>query len=139
MKPLRSLILLLSPTILVLAGCTPPTESGDSVEATEKEGDVVQIPDMTDPRLIEDEYAAHLLKKGQELAQRELGRMAAAELTYRNKAEFHQLPHGDLFADGQGTFVKLYRNFTGYEIEDIYRSESFLYPIAYQIRFSFDM
>ncbi len=130
---------------LVLAlfmGCTPPNstqtnQTSDDVSAAST--DVVHLPNLTDPRVIEEAYSAHLLKKAKELAERELGRMAAAELTYRNKATFNQIPSGSLFAEGQGTYIKLYRNFTGYEIEDIYRSESFLYPVAYQVRFNFDM
>ena len=34
-----------------------------------------------------------------------------------------------------GVYIKLYRNFTGYEVVDIYRSDSLIRPIAYAIRF----
>lgn len=88
-----------------------------------------------------EEYAARLEQKARELAELELARMAAAEMIYRNKAVF-QKSQVDLtggFVAESGAYVKIYRNFKGYHIEDIYQSGSLKYPIAYEIHYDYDV
>lgn len=114
-----------------LVGCTDP---GDP-----SKGGMQRLDASLEPTQAEREaYTARLMEKGRALAERELARMAAAELTYRNQTEFHALP-SVLAESASGSYVKMYRNFTAYEIEDIYRSESYLFPVAYQVRFDYDL
>ena len=79
-------------------------------------------------------YAALLMRKARELAESELGRMSAAELTYRNTVSFQELT-GAQFVGGTGNYMKAYRSFDEYIIRDIYRSESYVFPVTVEIEF----
>lgn len=76
-----------------------------------------------------------LEQRAVELASRDLERLNAAEMVYRNRVFAHQLVTGDrvLFAH-----VKLYRHFTGYSVVDIRSSDSLRHPYAVDVEFSFD-
>ena len=118
--------------VVALAGCSvaPTTgeESGPSVVAF---GYAIQpLPD--------EGFVAMLRAKAETLAKGELGRMAAVELTYRGKTEAHAMSDEFLGID-RTTLVKMYRNFTESRVSDIYRSESFLNPVAVEIHFDFEM
>lgn len=130
---------LLVAVLLVSAGCSSPesqvADAHAAAESAERAFDDDDVIRLWSPEV---EYTEHLMSKGHELAKRELGRMAAAEMMYRNKVELQEIDSG-LYAPGTGVYLKIYRNFTGYEIEDIYRSESYLYPVAYQIRYTYDL
>lgn len=79
-----------------------------------------------------------LLARAEELAQSEISRLAAEALVYRSNAELHEtvLP---MIGSKVGVYVKMYREYTGYEVVDIVRSDSVLYPIEIAIRFDFDV
>ncbi|MCH7959445.1 MAG: hypothetical protein IID08_04915 [Candidatus Hydrogenedentes bacterium] len=79
-----------------------------------------------------------LLARAEELAQSEIARLAAEALVYRSNAELHEtiLP---VIGSKVGVYVKMYREFTGYEVVDIVRSNSILYPVEIAIRFDFDV
>ena len=79
-----------------------------------------------------------LLARAEKLAQSEIARLAAEALVYRSNAELHEtrLP---VIGSKVGVYVKMYREFTGYEVVDIVRSNSVLYPVEIAIRFDFDV
>ena len=132
---------------ILALGCGAPSEELAAVAdaASEAAVEVVSFEsrDSSDTDIVEYggaeiAYVAHLTERARALGRRELGRMAAAELIYRNSTEFHELM-GVVFLPGSGVHLKMYRNFTDFSIEDIYRSESYLYPVAFEIRFSYDL
>lgn len=84
-----------------------------------------------DPVLVD-----QLKAKAKALAERELGRMAATEMLYRNVVE-SQTPAYDQLPSSLGAWVKIYRNFEGYEVKDIIRSDSYLSPIEYEIEYRY--
>ena len=79
-----------------------------------------------------------LLERAEELAQSEIARLAAEALVYRSLATLHEtrLP---VIGSKVGVYLKIYREFTGYEVVDLVRSNSVLYPIDIVIRFDFDV
>jgi len=107
-------------------GCTPSgsVDSSDSLKTPTYMSNTNEFNDL-------------LLGKAHKLAERELGRIMAAELLYRNVPEFFAPMH-----IGRQTtiplWVKQYRHFQSYEIQDIYRSDSYLYPIVYEIHYIYD-
>lgn len=76
--------------------------------------------------------------RADELAQSEIARLAAEALLHRSRATLHEtrLP---VIGSKVGVYLKIYREFTGYEVVDIVRSNSVLYPIEMVIRFDFDV
>lgn len=83
------------------------------------------------------DFSKMLYEKAQQLAQAEITKFNAIEKTYVNTVEFHE--HGwHPVNPGGGVYIKSYRNFTHYRIDDIYRSESFLYPITIEISYKYD-
>ena len=79
-----------------------------------------------------------LLEKAEQLAQREIARMSAAELLYRNTATAHRIINGDLGVN-VGVHTKIYRAFHDYRITDIVRSDSYLNPVTYEITYVYDI
>ena len=96
--------------------------------------------DTPDPAHVPASYTKHLIDQATKLGEREIARMSAAELIYRNQSFLNESAiKGDVLAPGFGMYLKIYRSFTGFKIKDIYRSESFLYPVAYDIEYDFDL
>lgn len=83
-------------------------------------------------------YRDMLLEKANALAESEMARLAATELVYRNQVETQEfvLP---VVGSRTGTVIKMYREFTGYEVIDVVRSDSLLCPIEIAVRYDFDM
>ncbi|MBN2310939.1 MAG: hypothetical protein JXR94_18335 [Candidatus Hydrogenedentes bacterium] len=78
-------------------------------------------------------FVEQLREKAQQLAESELERLNAIEQQYKNEIEFHH--HHSL---GTQAFTKTYREFIHAEVVDIYRSESYLFPITYEITFTYE-
>lgn len=114
----------LTSCLLLIIGCNVPTSETSTSEKPSENSQQV--------------YVDSLIEKGNALGARELSRMAAAELAYRNQPLFFAAP-SQISSSQTGSFTKMYRNFTSHSIEDIYRSESYLFPVAYQIRFDYDL
>lgn len=121
------------------AGCSmpaPETTGAADPGAAEKSSVAREAP--ASPALTKPDatYVELLMRKAKELAERELGRMSAAELTYRNTVSFQELV-GTMFTPGTGNYMKMYRSFNDFSIRDIYRSESFVFPVAVEIQFEY--
>ena len=128
---------------VVAAGCSMPAP--ETVEVTDANAPIeppltheAPVKLASDPVLNRPgaSYTDMLIRKAQELAEKELGRMSAAELTYRNTVSFQELV-GPMFTPGTGNYMKMYRSFNEFTIKDIYRSESFVYPVAVEIEFKY--
>lgn len=104
----------------LLFGCTDSMSSGSS------------------SRVLSASRIAKLTETASRLAESEMARMSAAEMIYRNKVQYNEtiLP---VLQTKTGAYLKIYRNFTGYEVEDIVLSDSVLYPITYEIRYDYDV
>jgi hypothetical protein len=83
--------------------------------------------------------AAALMARATALAEDELVRLNAAEMVYRNKVYVHTYTMEAFASNPARQYMKLYREFTGYEIEDIERTPSLLKPVKFLIRFDFDL
>ncbi|PCJ56197.1 MAG: hypothetical protein COA73_12620 [Candidatus Hydrogenedentota bacterium] len=83
------------------------------------------------------DFREMLLGKANDLAERELARIMAAELLYRNVPEYFE-PYHIGRQQIIPVWVKQYRHFQSYEIADIYRSDSYLYPMVYEIHYIYD-
>ena len=84
------------------------------------------------------EYGEALMQRALLLAEEEFARFAATELVYRNQTETQEtiLP---IIGSRVGATIKMYREFTGYEIVDILRTNSMLYPIEIVVRYDYDV
>ncbi len=84
------------------------------------------------------EYADYLEQKAWNLAENEMARLSAIELTFRDKLYYHGL---EVPATGisHGAYAKMYRQFTGYELVDITYSDSLFHPILFTIEFKYDI
>jgi hypothetical protein len=83
------------------------------------------------------EFRVAMLHKAETLAEEEMARLAAIELLYKNISEM-QMEIIPAELRRVGGWVKSYRKYTGYEINDIYRSDSYLNPIVFEIAYQFD-
>lgn len=83
-------------------------------------------------------YIEMLRAKAAALAESELARMAAVELIYRSRVQLHE-SEDPIFLNKFGVYMKLYRNFKGYRLIDIVRSESLMFPIIIEIQYDFDL
>ncbi len=81
-------------------------------------------------------FVAGLKDRAHEVARAEIRRLAEAERQYRDEVTRHQFvgPMGNV----AGGYLKMYREFTGYTVVDIRRSESYLYPTVFEIDLAFD-
>lgn len=84
------------------------------------------------------QYAKRMRVKARDLALEELARMSAADLVYRNQSELHTR-ESLMMNTRTGVYVKLYRDFKAYSIIDIYRSDSIMAPISFEIRYTYDI
>ncbi len=124
-KPLGALAALFPALLLALLfGCTDSMRSGSSSQG------------------LSASRVAKLTEKAHQLAESEMARMSAAEMIYRNKVQVNEtsIPAMILGESLKTTvYLKIYRNFTGYEVEDIVFSDSVLYPVTYEIRYEYDV
>jgi len=81
-------------------------------------------------------FVARLKEEALALAESEIAKFNAADQLYKDKLEFHEI-RGHPFMSNAGIYTKMYRDFYNYELVDIYRSESFLWPITYEIRYDY--
>lgn len=84
------------------------------------------------------EYARHLQAKAGKLAEAEISRLSAAEMIYRNEAKLYTT-HVPITMELTGGWTKLYREYTNYDVFDVYRSESLIYPVTIELRFEYDL
>jgi hypothetical protein len=96
-------------------------------------GCVQQPEDAYDPAL-----TAELTTKARALAENELRRLSEAEAAYRDMSRLHR--HGqNPFMPDLGVYAKTYREYTGYELADIRRTDSLLRPYEYVVTYEFDV
>lgn len=112
-----------------LIGC------GESMRDTTPEIVDASTQDTTQSTL--GDFRVTMLEQAESLAAEELARLSAIELLYKN---IPQLQMATIPVEERriGGWVKSYRKYTGYEINDIYRSDSYLYPIIFEISYQFD-
>ncbi len=112
-------------SILAL-GCSQTNLSGSSSSP----------PAAPSPAIRSKAFVDMLKEKAADLAEADLTRFNVADAAYKAKVQLHtqDLPMGET-----GIYIKMYRHFTGYEVRDIYRSDSLIYPIAYAIRFYYEI
>jgi len=100
------------------------------LEVETEKADESMLSSMNDFRLT-------MIDKAETLAHEELSRLAAVELLYKNISQLQteKIPVEERQVGG---WVKSYRKYTGYEINDIYRSDSYLHPVVFEISYQFD-
>jgi len=84
------------------------------------------------PRLI-----AQLEEQAHELAHRQHEYFEAYEEEHRDEVRFHEI-RGHPFREGEGVYTKDYREFIGYTIDDILRSESYRTPVEMVITYYYE-
>jgi hypothetical protein len=109
-----------------ISGCTP-SQSGNTASRADASAGGVGV----------EAFREMLRSKAEDIAERDLARMMAAELLYRNVAEYFEPIHRGRQMSVP-LWVKQYRHYRSYEIADIYRSDSYLYPIVYEIHYLYD-
>lgn len=109
--------------LLPLAACQQPKMVETAAEIFEVSGEEI------------DEVAL-LKERARGLAESELARLSAIEMLYRNQAYYYEYTMPGMTT---GAYAKLYRQFTGYEIVDIERSDSLLRPLTFTVSYRFDL
>ena len=94
--------------------------------AVPKAADSIEIPGKA--------YVEMLKEKACALAEAEIVKFNEIEQQYRDEVEFHEF----MTVAPTRLFQKSYREFRDYELTDIYRSDSYLTPVVYEIKYSFD-
>ena len=84
------------------------------------------------PRLV-----AQLEERAHDLAHRQHEYFKAYEDEHRDEVRFHEIT-GQPFRDGEGVYAKDYRDFIGYTIDDILRSESYRTPVEMVITYYYE-
>lgn len=82
--------------------------------------------------------AEYLRDRAVQLAEAELAKMNAIELTYRNKPAVHTISNPAFFEEIV-VYAKVYRNYTHYRIADIAHAESVLHPLSIDIEYDFEI
>ncbi len=85
---------------------------------------------------ITDAFVAELQSMAARLAEREMVAMQVAELAYKGEVATYPFAH-PIYAEATHN-MKWYRQYTGYSLVDIYRSDSLLEPIIIEIEYTFD-
>ncbi len=106
-----------------LAGCAP--KPAPDTKAT-RQPTLDPIPD-----------AGTLMGWAKKLGARELEKLAAAEMLYRNHTYQHLLNTGDL--DPVVHYGKYFREFRSFDVENIELTGSVIHPVKYTIRYDFDL
>jgi hypothetical protein len=100
----------------------------------------VEFPVESEPYvapIVGPERVAEFMEKAHALAEEELAKFNEIERTYMGASRLYRIPHPALIQ--MGVYVKLYREFTSCEVEDILLTRSLRYPIAYRIRFDYEI
>jgi hypothetical protein len=84
------------------------------------------------------EFALQLKEKALELAQSEMKKFMAVELTYKDQVTFNAHVLHPTNPTG-GVYYKGYRQFTGCRVNDIRRNDSLLHPITVEIVYEYDL
>lgn len=105
-------------TIGALAGCDRQGEE--------------YLEGLPHPRLI-----AELEERAHDLAHRQHEYFESYEEEHRNEVRFHEIK-GQPFREGEGVYAKDYREFIGYSIDDILRSESYRTPVEMVITYYYE-
>lgn len=132
---LRATVALILISVL-LGGCLRSgSGQGNAGAESQRSGEAVSLAVAHDALA---HHAESIRAKAEAFAQAELARMNAAEMMYRNKVTLHEIT---IPASGNisRVKVKMYREFTGYEVVDIYRSDSVLAPIVYEIKYQYNL
>ncbi len=104
-------------------------------ESREFGGGDEAIAGLPDPGLVR-----FLERRAHELARSELERFNEIEKQYQNIVEFHEIPDiGGMLFVGGGVYLKSYRDFKGYTIDDITLTDSLRYPVQFEITFGYDL
>lgn len=98
---------------------------------------VVGCVETVDPDSGRD-YADFLREKANRFAESEMARMAAADMIYRHRVRLFE-SNVPVLGTPTGLYTKVYRHFTDFEVTDITKSESILNPIAFHIRFDYEV
>jgi len=85
-----------------------------------------------------DDAVDRLLRSAYRLAEQELAQFRKSEEMYKDKLMTHPFTLNP-FHPGAKMYVKWYRDFTGYEVRDIYRSDSFLWPAVFEVAYNYDL
>ncbi len=129
MKHLNTVLLLVLLVFVCYFGVSGALLKGSPglvpVQTDVKKGSVSSFPAQ--------EYKA----KAVEIAVKEIERLNYAELPFRTQAKFYRNSKHPIRPES-GVSVKMYRVFSDYEVTDIYRSDSLLYPVAYEIVYSYE-
>lgn len=83
-------------------------------------------------------YADFIWEKANAFAESEMARMAAADMLYRDRTRLFE-SNVPVLGTPTGLYTKVYRHFTDYEVSDITQSESILNPVAFHIRFDYEV
>lgn len=121
-----------------LAACDRPNLVAVDPAHSSPAVEVGAAPPSIDRDSADDRYREMLIEKANHLARREIARMSAAELLYRNAPTTHRIVSADL-GPNIGVHTKIYRAFNNYEITDIVRSDSYLNPVTYEITYTYDL
>jgi hypothetical protein len=89
------------------------------------------------PPTMNPDAIADFMAKARVVAEADLAKFNEIEKTYMDTPRVYRMPQPAIA--GMGVYVKLYREFKSYEVEDILLTESLLYPVAYRIRFNCDI
>lgn len=113
---LKSYLSIIALAMLLVAGCAKPAVEEKSIT----------------------EYGNDLFEKADALAKQELVRFNAIEIIYRDMPEIHTFRSPATRIQESG-WVKVYRRFNSYTIEDVKRSDSLIHPVVYEINYHFDV
>jgi hypothetical protein len=80
------------------------------------------------------EFIEKIKKSGEQLAQSELARFNRLESESKGKLRYETTDNPILPV---GLYFKMYRDYTAAHVDEIRRSDSFLHPIVYDIRFDY--
>ncbi len=105
-------------TISAIAGCDRGVEG--------------YLEGLPHPRLV-----AQLEERAHDLAHRQHEYFKAYEDEHRDEVRFHDIS-GQPFRDGEGVYAKDYRNFIGYTIDDILRSDSYRTPVEMVVTYYYE-
>ncbi len=113
---------------LIVAGliaAAAVTGCGQGDEADYLEG-------LPHPRLV-----AQLEERAHDLAQRQYEYFKMYEDEHRDEVRYHEIV-GHPFREGEGVYLKDYREFVGYTVDDILRSESYRTPVEMVITYYYE-
>lgn len=124
-------LLSLSLVVTICSSCAPPSAQVSS--APSSAGNSAQVGSDL---YLRDDVIADLMNKAGKVAMAELERFNATQEVYKDKVGLHMTPFNPL-AEESGMFLKTYQTYDSYEVIDLLRTESFLYPVEYVIQYTY--